>query len=421
MLFCSDSWEVYDYSVMVTGVTGSGKSTFCNFICAEEVFQTNDGFASVTAKTGAITKSILGKKVRLIDTPGFCDEFETNEEHMKELGQAIFLARNGINAVGFTISASGRFTKNEAKTIQEMSKCKEIWPFTFVIFTNAGDLGDDEEQQKLQLQKNLASQRCPKSLHDLLKCTGNRYILVESIEPSENQKAYYHQKVRELLHMIYKIYDLNDHKLYTNELFVKASKLVVQAKHQKVTTIEQTATATVEVRMRKMSGSEEKSKRESFESTWWAIERKRRSLIDKVNSKKSEAIAAARKVRQEAIEKAELDYKETVAKAEKEAENHTKIAKEQEAKEKKQAIEQRDKDIYEQETIKKRNSIKLKQDVLKEIESSVEEDACDVALQKLKEELKQVRLQNKELMKQRDNNWYSLLSQKMTGKECTIQ
>lgn len=421
MLFYSDSWEVYDYSVMVTGVTGSGKSTFCNFICAEEVFKTNDGFASVTTKTGAITKSLLGKKVRLIDTPGFCDEFETNEEHMKELGQAIFLARNGINAVGFTISASGRFTKNEAKTIQEMSKCKEIWPFTFVIFTNAGDLGDDEEQQKLQIQENLASERCPKSLHDLLKCTGNRYILVESIEPSKNQQAYYHQKVRELLHMIYKIYDLNDHKLYTNELFVKASKLVAQAKHQKATTIEQTATATVEVRMRKMNRSEEKCKRESFESTWWAIERKRRSLIDKVNSKESEAIATARKVRQEAIEKAELDYKQAVAKAEKEAENQTKIAKEQEAKEKKQAIEQRDKDIYEQETIKKHNSIKLKQDVLKEIESSVEEDACDVALQKLKEELKQVRLQNKELMKQRDNNWYSLLSQKMTGKECTIQ
>ena len=406
---------------MVTGVTGSGKSAFCNFICAEEVFQTNEGLISVTAKTQAMTRRLLGKTVRLIDTPGFCDEYETNEEHMKELGQAIFLARNGVNAVGFTINASKRFTKNEARTIQEMSKFKEIWPFTFIIFTNAGGLGDDEEEQKLQLQKNLATKRCPKSLHDLLECVGNRYILVESVEQTENPKAYYQQKVRELLHMIYKIYDLNDHKLYTNELFVKASKLVEQARQQKATTMEETVTATVEIRMRKMTDEKEKSKRRRFESTWWTIERKRKSLIEKAVSKKGEAIAMAKKVRQAAIEKAELDYKEAIASAEKEAESQVKLAKEQEAKEKKQATENRDKDILEQETIKKRNGLKLKQSVRQEMEGSVEEEVCDEALQKLKQELKQVRLQNKELMKQRDNNWYNVLSQKMTGKECIIQ
>ena len=421
IICCLDSKETYDYSIMVTGVTGSGKSAFCNFICAEEVFQTSDGLVSVTAKTGAVTKSLLGKKVRLIDTPGFCDEYETNEEHMKELGQAIFLARSGVNAVGFTINASGRFTKNEARTIQEMSKFKEIWPFTFVIFTNAGGLGDEVEEQKLQLQKNLASKRCPKSLHNLLECVGNRYILVESIEHSENQKAYYQQKVRDLLHMIYKIYDLNDHKLYTNELFVKASKLVEQARHQKTATIEQTATATVEVRVRRMTLDKEKSKRRSFESTWWMIERKRKSLIEKTISKRNEAIATANKVRQEAIEKAELDYKKAVADAEKEAESKIKVAREQEAKEKKKATEERDKDIAEQETLKRQSSKKLKQDILQEMESTIEEEAGDEALQKLKQELKQVHSQNKELAKQRDKNWYNLLSQKMTGKECVIQ
>ena len=323
---------MYDYSIMVTGVTGSGKSSFCNFICAEEVFQTNEGLISVTAKTSTITRRLLGKIVRLIDTPGFCDEYETNEEHMKELGQAIFLARNGVNAVGFTINASKRFTKNEARTIQEMSKFKEIWPFTFIIFTNAGDLGDDEEDQKLQFQKNLASKRCPKSLHDLLECVGNRFILVESVEQTENQRAYCQQKVRELLHMIYKIYDLNGHKLYTNELFVKASKLVEQARQQKEATMEDTVTATVEIRMRGMSADKEKANRKKFETTWWTIERNRKSLIEKIISKKSEAITIAKKVRQAAIEKAELDYKEAIASAEKEAESQIKLAKEQEAK-----------------------------------------------------------------------------------------
>ena len=56
-------------------------------------------------------------------------------------------------------------------------------------------LGDEEEEQKLQLQKNLTSPRRPKSLHNLLECVGYRYILVESIEQSENQQAYYQQQV----------------------------------------------------------------------------------------------------------------------------------------------------------------------------------------------------------------------------------
>ena len=406
---------------MVTGVTGSGKSAFCNFICAEDVFRTCDGLVSVTAKTGAVTRSLLGKTVKLIDTPGFCDEYETNEEHMKELGQAVFLARNGVNAIGFTISASGRFTKNEARTIKEMSKFKEIWPFTVVIFTNAGGLGDNEEEQKMQIQKNLASERCPKSLHDLLERVGNRYILVESVEHIEDPKVYHNQKVRELLHMIYKIYELNGHKLYTNELFVKASKLVEQARRQKTTTMEQTVAATVNVKMRRMADDKEKSQRKSFESNWWTIERKKKSLIEKANSKKNEAIITAKKDKQVAIEKAEQDYNEAIAKAEKEAESQIKLAKEQEANEKKKAIEERDKDILEQENIKKRNSFKLKESVRQEMENTLEQDACDEALEKLKLELKQVRLQNKELMKQRDNKWYNVLTQKMTGKECVIQ
>ena len=104
-------------------------------------------------------------------------------------------------------------------------------------------------------------------------------------------------KVRDLLHMIYKIYDLNDHKLYTNELFVKASKLVEQARHQKAATMEQRTTTTVEVRMQRMTKDKEKSKRRSFKSTWWTIERKRKSLIEKATSKKYEVIVAGLQLR----------------------------------------------------------------------------------------------------------------------------
>ena len=406
---------------MVTGVTGSGKSSACNFFCSEEVFTTNEGFASVTAKTGVVIKKVLGKTVKLIDTPGFCDEYETDEDHMKELGRAIFLARKGVHAIGFTINAGGRFTKNESRTFKEMTKFKEIWPFTFILFTNAGVLGEDEQQRASQLQKNLAAERCPQALHDLIKCVNNRYILVESVEPAENYQAYYKQKAREILQMIDKIHELNSHRLYTNELFVKASKMVEQARKEKVQKSEQTAVQTLQVQVRDLNRENSLKKRKSFENQWWTIERKRRSLVENANALKLEAIAAADKIRKAAIEKAEQDYKEAIAAAEEEASSQIKLAKMDEATKKKELTQERDKDITKEENIIKTNTEKLNNDVLKDVQKKLEKEACDEALESLKQELQLLRSQNKELMSQRNRNWYNALSNKMTGKECVIQ
>jgi len=406
---------------MVTGVTGSGKSSACNFFCSEEVFATNEGFASVTAKTGVVVKKILGKTIKFIDTPGFCDEYETDDEHMKELGRAIFLARNGVHAIGFTINAGGRFTKNESRTFKEMTKFKEIWPFTFVIFTNAEVLGDDEEERVSQLQQNLAAERCPQALHDLLQCVSNRYILIESVEPAENYQAYYKQKVRELLQMIYKIHELNNHKLYTNELFVKASELVEQVRKEKVQKSEKTAAESVEIKARQINRDSSLKKKKNFEAQWWTIERKRNSLIEKVNSQKAEAIAVADKIRKAAIEKAELEYKEAVAAAEEGASSQIQQAKVEEARKKKELTQERDKDIAREENVLKASANKLKSEVLQEVQNELEEEACDEALENLKQELQQLRLKNKELMSNRNRHWYNTLSKKLTGKECVVQ
>ena len=45
-----------DYSIMVIGVTGSGKSTACNFFLNQKVFNTKGRAVSVTAKNDAHTE-----------------------------------------------------------------------------------------------------------------------------------------------------------------------------------------------------------------------------------------------------------------------------------------------------------------------------------------------------------------------------
>ena len=215
------------YSVLVTGITGSGKSSLCNFFCqSKTAFLSNSGFASVTSKAGAAVASINGQKVKLIDTPGFCDDYETEQEHMMEIGEAIYLARDGVNAICLAINADARYTKSESNTIKDLLELKAIWPFTFVAFTNAGALGETEELKQQQLKENLKEERCPKLLLDLLKSINYRYLLVESINVTGDPETYYACKTTELLQMINLIHQSNNRKLYTNEIFIKAKETV---------------------------------------------------------------------------------------------------------------------------------------------------------------------------------------------------
>ena len=69
---------------------------------------------------------------------------------------------------------------------------------------------------------NLAEDGCPASLLKLLKYLNHHYILVNSVN---NTQEYHRLKIQELMEMISKIYKANDYSLYTNEIFNKAKAI----------------------------------------------------------------------------------------------------------------------------------------------------------------------------------------------------
>ena len=77
---------------MVIGVTGSGKSTACNFFLNQKVFNTEGGAVSVTTKSDAHSGTVFGKRVLFVDTPGFSDAYEY-------LGRALYFAQAGVHAI----------------------------------------------------------------------------------------------------------------------------------------------------------------------------------------------------------------------------------------------------------------------------------------------------------------------------------
>jgi len=198
--------------VMLTGVTGAGKSSACNFILQVKEFNVGAGMVCVTPKSHQYEKEINGTEVRLIDTPGFCDDFETDEERIDEFGNAIFHAKDGLHAIALVINANHRFTASEAKVLQDIERLGELWPFMFIIFTAASVYGTSDEDQRRAINDNLSHPRCPKHFKFVMDKVGNRFMTLECQNSSDE---YYKRKVEEFLSMVDQIYFANK-KLYTN-------------------------------------------------------------------------------------------------------------------------------------------------------------------------------------------------------------
>ena len=325
-----------------------------------------------------------GKKIKLIDTPGFCDDHETEEEHMQEFGQALVLASKGVNAIGLVISAKARYTNNEANTIEYMTEFPDMWPYMFIIFSNAGSLGKTEQERDMQLKELLKQERCPKSLIQLLDKVKNRYILVESVQKSSDPEAYYKVKAEEMHKMIMKLDEGNSHRLYTNALFRRAKEMI-----DKLTKEKEEA---------------EKARLKAEKSTKASVKMRKESEKSTEISKKT-------------VEKAEEAQKLT----EKEHKEKKKISEEKHSKE----VEQKRKEKAEMEQDLKKQHHKrdsLQEETLEKMRKrELEQEAQKEASKVLIEQLIAERKLNEELKGKRNRKWYKVVVKKVTGNDCVIQ
>ena len=305
---------------------------------------------------------------------------------MDEVGEAIFLARNGVNAVGLAISAGNRYTTSDTKVIDEISNISNsLWPYTFIVFTHADSLGDTEEERQEMLKKNLSAERCPAPLLKLLQSLDNRYILVDSTNKTEQ---YHRLKVQEILGMINKIYKINDNKVYTNEFFNKAKHL------------EEKILADREKVKKKQKMAEHKAKFEEEAKRQQEIIAKEARINEKLAKQKQINMQKRIEGEEQAIQK---QRDELLAQIEKD---------------KQKILEEKEK-VQEEIKQLQLNNEELQEDDHEQHE--LEEQADEEALKAYKQELRDLRKANEELRKKRNRKWYTVLAKKTTGKECTIQ
>ena len=226
-----------DYTIVFCGITGVGKSTAGNFFLNQEIFPTQEGFISCTAVCSSSISIICGKKIQIIDTPGFFDEFASIEGNFKEFSRALTLARDGIHAIAF-VMRYGRFTKACKEAIQQLQLLKGVQPFVFILLTHAKKNGITSTATSEYIEQCLTSNRCSPGLRTLIEVAENRVIMLEAVDCiAEN---YREQKCIELLTMIEKIHKRNGNKAYTNIMLKHAAEVYQRVKHQQSEEIQTT-------------------------------------------------------------------------------------------------------------------------------------------------------------------------------------
>jgi len=202
---------------MVIGVTGTGKSSFCNFYFRENIFDTDDGAISVTERAIAHCCSINNIRFKFIDTPGFCDELEENNKRIAELGEALLHAQNGVHAIAICINGRNRFSTADGSLCEELKYLGSFWHHSFLVYTHSSTMGNSEQLIDERLFSWLNNPKCPKKMSDLFNYVNHRFLTIETTRC--NDAGYYQVKCVQLINHIRDVYIKNQQKCYTNELF----------------------------------------------------------------------------------------------------------------------------------------------------------------------------------------------------------
>ncbi|KAM8746505.1 GTPase IMAP family member 7-like [Acanthopagrus schlegelii] len=199
--------------IVVLGKTGAGKSSLANTIFGESVFKTDDSPESGTSKCQAETRSVNGRNITWIDTPGLFDTHRSEEEMKPEIMRCIAECAPGPHAFLIVLKVE-KFTVHEQEVIKKMQQyfSEKAFKYATVVFTH----GDELRGQTIEQFVNKRT-----LLRDLVKKCGGRCHVVDNRYWKDKPKHEYESnqfQTEALLQTIDKMIEENKGGCYTNEM-----------------------------------------------------------------------------------------------------------------------------------------------------------------------------------------------------------
>ncbi|RVE55577.1 hypothetical protein OJAV_G00234860 [Oryzias javanicus] len=200
--------------IVVVGKTGSGKSSLAHTICGEEQSPNKSLFNSENTKCEVKTKVVDGKRITLVDCPGFFDTNMSEEELKAEILRCMVECAPGPHAFLIVLKTE-RFTEQEQSVITKMYEyfSDEALKHAVVVFTHGDQLPEGTKIDEFVHENKLLS--------DLIKKCGNRCHVVDNKYWREGSVDEYRSnqfQVKELLHTVETMMKTNENSFFTNEM-----------------------------------------------------------------------------------------------------------------------------------------------------------------------------------------------------------
>ena len=123
---------------VVIGATGTGKSSFCNFVLNKEIFQTSDDPNSETKEVKGSFGIKDAKNIFAIDTPGLKDSSDEDQIHIKNISQYLRKRKKVqaiILAINFHCPRFDSTLRELLLVFGNMFPIEDFWEHVGIVFT----------------------------------------------------------------------------------------------------------------------------------------------------------------------------------------------------------------------------------------------------------------------------------------------